>query len=104
MTHRNVPIAVASKRSGVKVPTIRYYEQIRCQSRHVRKAIDEISMIPIFVGSFSSAMLASWASNSTLFAPCSSSRTIQINRAWPPMGSLALGLMRWRGGSTFSLS
>jgi DNA-binding transcriptional MerR regulator len=28
MTHRNVPIAVASKRSGVKVPTIRYYEQI----------------------------------------------------------------------------
>jgi DNA-binding transcriptional MerR regulator len=28
MTHHSVPIGVAAKRSGVKVPTIRYYEQI----------------------------------------------------------------------------
>jgi hypothetical protein len=28
MTHYVVPIGVAAKRSGVKVPTIRYYEQI----------------------------------------------------------------------------
>ena len=28
MTHHGVPIGVAATRSGVKVPTIRYYEQI----------------------------------------------------------------------------
>jgi DNA-binding transcriptional MerR regulator len=28
MTHQDVPIGVAAARSGVKVPTIRYYEQI----------------------------------------------------------------------------
>lgn len=28
MTHHTVPIGVAATRSGVKVPTIRYYEQI----------------------------------------------------------------------------
>jgi DNA-binding transcriptional MerR regulator len=28
MTQQDVPIGVAAKRSGVKVPTIRYYEQI----------------------------------------------------------------------------
>jgi DNA-binding transcriptional MerR regulator len=28
MTHQDVPIGVAATRSGVKVPTIRYYEQI----------------------------------------------------------------------------
>jgi len=28
MTHHSVPIGVAATRSGVKVPTIRYYEQI----------------------------------------------------------------------------
>jgi DNA-binding transcriptional MerR regulator len=28
MTHHGVPIGIAAKRSGVKVPTIRYYEQI----------------------------------------------------------------------------
>jgi len=28
MTHQRVPIGVAATRSGVKVPTIRYYEQI----------------------------------------------------------------------------
>jgi hypothetical protein len=80
MTFQDVSIGVAATRSGVKVTTIRYYEQIGLLPRPPRTK--DATMPLICIGWLSSAMLANWASKSRQFAPCSPSRTIQISHAW----------------------
>ena len=96
---RNIPIGGAAQQSGVKVPTIRYYEQIGLlpappQTESNRRLYDDDDLSRLA----SYGMRASWGLELNPFARSSSSRTTRTSHAQPPMRSHVLVLKRSSNG------
>jgi hypothetical protein len=82
MTRMGVPIGVAAVCSGVKVPTIRYDEEIGLlQAPRAQRTTGGITMRPTSANSSLSAMHANLCSKLTPSAPCSPFRITRISRA-----------------------
>jgi hypothetical protein len=102
IARHGVPISVASVHSGVKVPMIRYYEQIGLlPKRSARKAIGGGTMPLICVGLFLFGVRVNWGSKSTPSAPYSPFRTTRINHARRSMQLRAPSSAKLNDGSTF---
>lgn len=103
MGMRPVPIGEAARHSGVKVPTIRYYEQIGLlptppRNEGNRRQYDEGDLHRLaFI-----RHAREGGSRSTPSAPYWPCRTSRTSHALRPTGSLVPGWLRWSSGSTAS--
>jgi DNA-binding transcriptional MerR regulator len=86
MKLQGVPIGVASTRSGVKVPTIRYYEEIGLLPKPPRTKANRRNYNAADLHRLVFIRHArELGSKSRQSAPCSPCRTIQISHAGPRM-------------------